>query len=116
MNKPLYNLDAFRDMLGDDQSEILVMVNMFIDLIPQSLNEMMEASNQQNWVETGNIAHKIKSSLKMMGMDDLSEKAHEIERKGKNNEDINLIPQLIIALNEKALAVIEVMKKDIESK
>jgi HPt (histidine-containing phosphotransfer) domain-containing protein len=113
MNNSFYNLQNFREMLENDEKEIRTMLEMFCEFTPILLNEMREAAQKNQWKELGDLAHKVKSSFRLFGMNDLVEKAVEIEINGRNTENVselqNKAETFIIESNE----IIEMLKNDL---
>ncbi len=113
MEKPVYNLENFKEMMGDDAEEMIVMVRMFIDLTPSVLSEMKEAVEMQQWRKTGDLAHKIKSSLRLFGMQDLVDKAVEIEQDGRKNKNVDKLSQKVLNFESEIQHAIERLKLEL---
>ena len=73
------NLDYLKSMAGDNQDLIVEMVEIFVDQIPE-FNEIFESLyEKEDWYNLGMQAHKAKSSVAIMGMDDLAAMLKEFE-------------------------------------
>lgn len=110
MESKEYNLDAFKGMLGDDFNELKQMLLMFVNLTPEVINEMKDSAIQKDWNQVGNLAHKIKSSLRLLGMDSLVAIAIEIEREGHQQINVDNLAQKINNFSIKVLEIIELIK------
>jgi HPt (histidine-containing phosphotransfer) domain-containing protein len=74
---------------GGDSELIRELVNMFRDQVLEMHSEMQSLLSAKKYYALGLLAHKAKSSVAIMGMDDLSEmlKTFEIQAKeGKEPE------------------------------
>ena len=108
----LYDLSFLKQMLDDNEEELKTMVKMFVELSPQTFKEIQEAANNGNWVSAGDLAHKLKSSLRIMGLNDLAKTALVIETEGRNNRNFSEIKNKIKELDESLSAVVEAMRAD----
>jgi HPt (histidine-containing phosphotransfer) domain-containing protein len=108
----LYDLTPLAEMLEGDEKEIRVMVEMFVNITPQVAGELKDAADRKEWVKAGDIAHKIKSSLKMMGIFDIAEEALFIEKSGRTGENVDVLASKINELVRELNVVVEQMKTD----
>ena len=98
----VYDLSKIRKMVEGDEVMIRKMVGMFLDKTPELLQEMQDHMSQDAWVEVGKLAHRLKSSLNLMGVDALYDNIRMIEKYSFDEEDTSnrkAIPQLIEELN-----------------
>lgn len=65
------NLSYLDDVSNGDSSIKLSIIELFIDQIPEFENDFSTAFNSKNWKFLGQIAHKAKSSILYMGMNEL---------------------------------------------
>ncbi|HPY67993.1 MAG TPA: Hpt domain-containing protein [Bacteroidales bacterium] len=79
-------LDA---VAGEDNNILSEIIDIFKEQMPQMLQEMKELFAEKDYYSLGLLAHKAKSSIAIMGMDDLAAllKTFEIEAKeGEHTE------------------------------
>lgn len=81
-----YDLAYLRNMSGDNQEFIKEMIQTFVQSIPVSLKEMENALNLSDFVQVARIAHQIKPSMTLLGIEHLKESAVQIESLAKNNK------------------------------
>ncbi len=87
----LYDLSMLESVGKGNREFITRMLNLFIDQVPVSVNEMKEAFESQNLPKIKSIAHRIKPSIDNMGIISLKEKIRNIESiagQGKGNEEL----------------------------
>jgi HPt (histidine-containing phosphotransfer) domain-containing protein len=65
------------------------MIQTFIQTIPPVLSEMNASALEKNWDKLSRLAHQIKPSLALMGMNDLRTELVRIEQDGKNKDNLN---------------------------
>lgn len=81
------NVSYLEEVCGGDKEIITEMINIFRDQIPEFTEEMRLHLEKGNFIELGLIAHKAKSSIAIMGMEDLALKLKELELKSKAGEE-----------------------------
>ncbi len=68
MNKN-YNLESVREMAGDDDDFVKVIVETFLEEIPADVNLMTEAIENENSAVAYQFAHKMKPNLQLFGLE-----------------------------------------------
>ncbi|WP_439883335.1 Hpt domain-containing protein [Pontibacter sp. MBLB2868] len=63
----LYNLDYLHRMSGGDNSFINEMIRLFIKQVPLDLEKLKVAEAENDMVAAKQVAHKLKSSISMVG-------------------------------------------------
>lgn len=89
MGYKFINTEYLDSVAGGDNEIIREIVNMFKEQIVEFHNEMQSFLGQKNYLSLGMLAHKAKSSVAIMGMNDLATmlKTFELEaREGKEPE------------------------------
>lgn len=77
------NVSYIEEVCGGDKEIIIEMVNIFIDQIPELAGEMESLYNEGKYFDLGLIAHKAKSSVAIMGMEELAGLLKDLEMKAK---------------------------------
>ncbi len=90
-----YSLDYLRSVSGNNEEFIHEMVTTFIQTIPPILMEMKEASRQSDWKRIARLAHKIKASFTLLGMNRLRTRIAEIEEHSSSHTDLDELPHAI---------------------
>ncbi|HEX2968538.1 MAG TPA: Hpt domain-containing protein [Bacteroidales bacterium] len=83
------NPDYLETVSGGDSEIIKEIVDMFTEQSSEAYTQMLSLLEKGNFYDLGMLAHKMKSSVAIMGMDDLATmlKTFEIQTKdGKNSE------------------------------
>ncbi|MBT3244042.1 MAG: Hpt domain-containing protein [Bacteroidetes bacterium] len=89
------NLDYLESMSMGSQEMINEMIQIFLDQIPEFTNGMKELLAEQKYSELGSLAHKAKSSVAVMGMDELAKVLKTLELTAKNGDSIEDYPKLV---------------------
>lgn len=82
------NTEYLEMVAGGDSDLLKELVGMFRDQVAEFNHEMKALFKERNYTALGNLAHKAKSSVAIMGMDSLSNmlKSFELQAmEGKNS-------------------------------
>ena len=64
-----YNLESVREMAGDDEDFVKVIVETFLEEIPSDVKLMVEAIENENSSVAYQFAHKMKPNLQLFGLE-----------------------------------------------
>jgi len=94
-NGKLYDLTMIRSISGGDIGFIKKMILLFIQTVPQNVQEMVEATKHQNWEQVSKMAHKLKSTIDSMGIKSLHDQIRAVEMQAKNGEQLEDMPDKV---------------------
>ena len=83
------DLSYLKNMSGGAYEVMKEMIDLFIEQVAEISDEMHAAYDKKDWIFLGKLAHKAKSSVSIMGMNDLSVLLKNLElnaAEGKNIE------------------------------
>lgn len=100
----LYNLDTLQKLFKNDQNQIKLMIDIFINQIDSICPEINAAYLNGNLNTVYRLVHKIKPSIETMGITGIKEAIRYIEKSTKENSNSvqlqEYITKLINTLNE----------------
>ena len=91
----LYDLTMIRSVSGGDDGFIKKMILLFIETVPQNVQELVDASEHKNWEQVSKMAHKLKSTIDSMGIRILRDQIRTVEMNAKNLEQPEQLPAMI---------------------
>lgn len=91
LKKGKFDLSYLRSVSDNNEQFVREMVETFIETIPPVLTQMKECLAAKNWQRLSRLAHQIKPSFGLMGMDDLRSATLYIE---KNADEESNLPEL----------------------
>jgi CheY-like chemotaxis protein len=94
-NPRLYDLTMVQSVSGGDDGFIKKMVALFIETVPQNIQDMKKALNEENWDQVGKLAHKLKSTIDSMGIKSIRQEIRTVEANAKQKESLQEVPALI---------------------
>ena len=89
-NTKIIDLSYLKEMSGNNKDIMVEMVEIFIDQNPEFTEGISSHFENRQWTELGAVAHKAKSSVRIMGMDELGDCLEKIEHYSKGNQKIEL--------------------------
>lgn len=83
------DLSYLRDVTEDDQEAMREIIEMFIAQIPEFIENMNASLKSKHYIELGKEAHKAKSSVMVMGLNDLGLQLKELQLLTEHNAEID---------------------------
>ncbi|RZT95462.1 HPt (histidine-containing phosphotransfer) domain-containing protein [Ancylomarina subtilis] len=86
----IIDLSYLKEMSGNNKDIMIEMVEIFIEQNPEFTEGISNHFKNKQWAQLGAIAHKAKSSVRIMGMSELGDCLEKIEHYSKGNKKIEL--------------------------
>ncbi|HCC70682.1 MAG TPA: hypothetical protein DEQ09_05965 [Bacteroidales bacterium] len=83
MNFKIINVSYIEEVCNKSPELITEMVDIFREQVCEFKNDMKKLYEEKKYFDLGLMAHKAKSSIAIMGMDDLAAKLKELELQTK---------------------------------
>ncbi len=104
------DLSYLESMSMGSQEMINEMIDIFIDQIPEFTEGLQEHLTNKDYIALGALAHKAKSSVAVMGMNELANVLKDLELKAKVGEDVDSYPAMIQIFLDQVLKTEEELK------
>ncbi|MCD4769741.1 MAG: Hpt domain-containing protein [Bacteroidales bacterium] len=91
----IINVSYLEEVCGGSREIVSEMIGIFKDQVTEFYNEMSKLLEEKEYYDLGLLAHKAKSSIAIMGMEDLAMKLKDLEQKAKTGEDTDSYPGYI---------------------
>ena len=98
-NPRLYDLTMVQSVSGGDEGFIKKMVALFIETVPQNMQDLKNALEAENWEQVGKTAHKLKSTIDSMGIKSIRQEIRAVESNAKQLESLAEIPSLVTMID-----------------
>jgi HPt (histidine-containing phosphotransfer) domain-containing protein len=95
MDYKFINTEYLQSVSGGDREITLELVNMFREQSGEIYNEMKSRLSEKNFIILGQLAHKAKSSVAIMGMNDLAAMLKTFELQAKDGAESGLYESYI---------------------
>lgn len=91
----LYDLTMIQSVSGGDDAFIKKMIRLFIQTVPQNVQELVDATTSKNWEQVAKMAHKLKSTIDSMGIRSIHDTIRTVEMHAKSRDQLDRIPELV---------------------
>ncbi|MEX0290827.1 MAG: Hpt domain-containing protein [Flavobacteriaceae bacterium] len=110
----IYNLDKLNEMADGDQHFVNSVISVFLEEVPQDLEDLESAIASMDYENVYKLAHKIKPNVDLLGMEQTRATALEIETLGKSSSNSAEIEEKFPLLKKDIHQVISELKKDFD--
>ena len=108
-----YDLTYLNQVFYGNESMVREIVQLFLQQSPELTRTMTRCVRQSRWQELHPLAHKLKSSVTMLGMEALTPLVLEIERISKFGQDPSSLPELVSRLTLELETVTRALDSDL---
>lgn len=91
----LFDLSYLNQIFQGNQEMIRNIIGLFLQQVPQYIQEMEECLHRNDLAGLHPLAHKAKSSISMLGLRTMEEMVLRIERSSKEHRNIEQLPELV---------------------
>jgi CheY-like chemotaxis protein/HPt (histidine-containing phosphotransfer) domain-containing protein len=99
-NTRLYDLSMVQSVSGGDESFIRKMVALFIETVPQNMQDLKNALQEENWDQVGKTAHKLKSTIDSMGIKSIRQEIRTVEGNARQKESLEQVAPLVATIDK----------------
>ena len=96
----ILELEQLHESFGDDPETFVAVLEMFMQEVPMDYDDLVSKMGQEDYYASGLLAHKVKSSYRMLGMEKETLLLQEIEDRAKRKEQMDEIPALFKQFQE----------------
>ncbi len=94
----LYDLSMVQSVSGGDEGFIKKMVALFIETVPQNVQELSKAVEAKEWDQVAKLAHKLKSTVDSMGIKSIRQEIRAVEANAKAKQSLDQMPSLVATI------------------
>jgi len=98
-NTRLYDLSMVQSVSGGDENFIKKMVALFIETVPQNMQDLKNALQEENWDQVGKTAHKLKSTIDSMGIKSIRQEIRTVEANARQKESLDQVAPLVATID-----------------
>jgi len=107
-----YNLDYLRSVSGNNEEFIREMVSTFVMTIPGVLDDMNQCVLSGDWIKLSRLAHQVKPSFILMGLDMLRRDIVFIEENSKVEANLQEVTTIVNDFIQKCNSVLPALSKE----
>lgn len=91
----LIDLSYLEQVCSGNKALVTKMIDLFIQQTPLQMAQMWEHATAGDWHKFFTVAHKVKSSLAMMGVRSLESSMENLEEYSKHKIKLDAVPDLL---------------------
>lgn len=110
----LYNLATIEAIGGGSREFMRDMMQLFIETMPRLADDMVSALEKQDWATVKAVAHQVKPTMELMGIESLREDVVTIEKNAKAQTELEIIPALVAKFHAIIQKIVEALKVEIK--
>jgi len=105
------NLTYLQNITGGDPETIRELIELFIEQVPEFIGNLKGHLETKRYLELGKEAHKAKSSVMIMGMDDLGWDLKALQLDTISGVKVETYPQHVSRFEKECLIAIDELKE-----
>lgn len=109
------DLTYLKSVTNNESSIIREMIELFINQVPEFSAKLNKFLDEKNYIDLGKEAHKAKSSLLVIGMDELAKDMKELQLLTIENKKIESYPNYVKKFDKQCFKAIEELKSELEA-
>jgi len=110
----LYNLATIESIGGGSREFMRDMMQLFIETMPKLANDMLNALEAKDWGTVKAVAHQVKPTMELMGINSLRDDVVVIEKNAKTMVDLDIIPALVAKFHAIIQKIVEALTVEIK--
>ncbi len=92
----IINIDYLHSISNGDNKFIIDLIDLMLEQIPDYQSRLNNLYNEGDWNNLAKIAHKAKSAIIMMGMNELAAALKNLEENAKDKKNIGDYQEIIV--------------------
>lgn len=96
----ILDLSYLNEISGGDTDFVKEMLELFLNTTTKEISQFDQLVAESNWVAVGNLAHKLKAPIQMLGATELFGLVRNLEFLGKENIDTDKIADTIVKIKK----------------
>ena len=109
------DLTYLKEITGGESSIVIEMVEMFIAQIDEFKENLNQYLNEKKWVELGKEAHKAKSSVLIVGMEELGKNLKKLQLLTEEEKEVETYPDFVKMFEEQCDAALIELTEELKN-
>ena len=109
------DLTYLKEITGGENEIVKEMIEMFLAQVEEFKENLNKYLNDKNWVDLGKEAHKAKSSVLIVGMEDLGKNLKKLQLLTEEEKEIETYGSYVKMFEEQCEAAIVELQAELNS-
>ena len=103
----LLNLTYLKEVVENNESSVRSIIDLFVKQMPEEILLIEKAIEEQDYNAIKGVSHKLKSSVTILGVEELLKVLNALEENAAEQKDLSEIQELFLQLRELSNKVLE---------
>jgi HPt (histidine-containing phosphotransfer) domain-containing protein len=108
------DLTYLKEITGGESEIVKEMIEMFLAQVSEFKENLDKHLKDENWVDLGKEAHKAKSSVLIVGMEELGKNLKKLQLLTEEEEDVDSYEDYVEMFNEQTDAAIKELQEELD--
>jgi HPt (histidine-containing phosphotransfer) domain-containing protein len=108
------DLSYLKEITGGESDIVIEMIEMFLDQVQEFKENLTNYLNDKNYVDLGKEAHKAKSSVLIVGMEELGKNLKKLQLLTEANAEIETYPNYVAMFMEQIAAAEQELQDELK--
>ena len=109
------DLAYLKEVTGGETEFMKEMIAIFMEQVPEFIENMEKHHTNGDYIDLGKEAHKAKSSVLILGMNDLATKMKELQILTEKNEAVEAYPTYIEDFKTQCLGAVDELNREMDN-
>ncbi len=107
-NRRVSDLTYLKGLSDGNNEFVIKMINAFVAETPKMLDGMTLCVQEKSWAELNSVAHKLKSSVGIFGVNSIKDVIKLVEKYSKEQTNLDLLPEMVSKIVQvSSIAILE---------
>jgi HPt (histidine-containing phosphotransfer) domain-containing protein len=111
-DEKLYDISGLQEFVEDDEEQVIFLVSIFLEDVPQMLNDLNRAYRAGDMEKVKFFSHKLKSSIDLFKINTLHAVIRSIEQYAKAGTNLEQLETLLNKTNTVLTQVMDELKEE----
>ena len=103
----LLNLTYLKEVVENNESSVRSIIDLFVKQMPEEILLIEKAMEEQDYNAIKGVSHKLKSSVTILGVEELLKVLNALEENAGEKKDLSEIQELFLQLRELSNKLLE---------
>ena len=109
------DLSYLREMAGGNKELVLEMITIFKHQVVEFSEGMDQLLRNKEYDSLGKLAHKAKSSVAIMGLEELSKRLKDLELSAREGKKVDSYPRIVAAFKQETAEAVRELDQVIKN-
>jgi HPt (histidine-containing phosphotransfer) domain-containing protein len=104
------NTKELKRITNNNNEDLIQLIDVYLTELPVQMSALHEAMNEKDYPSLSKHAHSLKSSIRVLGLDEMANESYKLELLAKEEKDTDKYPEIIKEITTNAGKALEELK------